>query len=431
MSEKIYLPPNSEYFEVEVQKNQLSQKVSFTEFDTIEEELAVDGSRAGVEIENLEDQNFPFDADKISIQPQTVHLPYLLDRLKDGTVFAPELQRGAGVWDNKMQSRLIESLMLRIPLQLFYVAADQDERWSIIDGLQRITAIERYINKQDYLLTGLEFLKDLTDLRFNELPPKYKNRIRNTQLQFAVVGNDTPPAVQRNIFKRLNTGGMPLTPQEIRHALYHGPSANILKELVDSMQFKEATTNSINDTRMAARELVLRFIAFLIRGPESYPVNNDMDSFLSETMELLNIMPDFSKENIEKASNNNPAIPSCKQKYGNFQSITLAFQKSMNRAYLLFGNFAFRKSLPQHTNRSPINKALFDTIGIILAEISDEGFSKLQENIDNLYTNLAELYYNDEEFNKYVSRESSRRLSILKRFEILSNVFLKIGENND
>ncbi len=204
-----------------------------------------------------------------------------MDQIRNNAVYAPDLQRGGNLWDDARQSRLIESLMLRIPLPLFYVAADKDENWSVVDGLQRITALRRFIMDESFQLQGLEFLVSLNGHKFSSLPSKFKNRINNTQLQFAVVGVNTPSEMQRNIFRRLNTGGLPLTPQEIRHALYYGSSAKLLKELAESESFVIATTDSVDDSRMAARELVLRFIAFLIRGWKDYPAGEDMDAYFS------------------------------------------------------------------------------------------------------------------------------------------------------
>jgi hypothetical protein len=87
-----------------------------------------------------------------------------------------------------------------------------------------------------------------------------KIRIEETELIFVVINPDSPDEIQRNVFKRLNTGGMPLIEQEIRHALYCGPATDLLKKLVDSKEFVSATDNSVKDSRMAGQELVLRYL---------------------------------------------------------------------------------------------------------------------------------------------------------------------------
>jgi len=268
--------------------------------DDTPQELAADGREAGVESDEY--IPFPFDAEKISITDKRVPLQTLIRRLGQGTISAPPIQRGAGIWDDQQQSRLIESLMLRIPVPLFYVAEDEDGNWKVADGLQRVTAIRRYVPGQEFALSGLEFLRELEGCRFDDLPRKYQNRILETEFQFAIVNPSTPQNVQRIVFKRLsNTGGLPLTAQEIRHALYHGPSAELLAELARSEDFKTAIAGSVNDSRMAGRELILRFFAFLIRGADSYPKNGDMDDFLSGTMQIINLMPELPPKELATA----------------------------------------------------------------------------------------------------------------------------------
>lgn len=150
----------------------------------------------------------------------------MLEQIEDGAIIASQIQRGANLWTIEQQSRLIESLMLKIPLPLFYVSIDKEEHWFIVDGLQRISAIRNYIIDEKFKLSGLEFLKnDCEGLFYRDISAKYKKRIKETQLQFATINATTPPGVQRTIFKRLNTGGLPLSAQEIRHALYYGNSA--------------------------------------------------------------------------------------------------------------------------------------------------------------------------------------------------------------
>ena len=188
--------------------------------DDYRQELAANGNQAGVEPED-DIHEFPFDADKITISSVPVPVSRLLERLKKETISSPAIQRSEDLWTIQQQSRLIESLMLRIPLPLFYVAADNDENWKIVDGLQRVSALRNYLQNNQFTLSGLEFLVELNGSHYEDLPAKYQNRIMDTTLQFAVISSTTPPEVQRNVFKRLNTGGLPLSQQEIRHALYY------------------------------------------------------------------------------------------------------------------------------------------------------------------------------------------------------------------
>ena len=398
-----------------------------TDMPVLFEERGADGATAGVEQEVPEAVTYPFDSELISISSQVVPLSYLLEQVKDGAISAPQIQRGANLWNIEQQSKLIESLMLRIPLPLFYVSIDKNEHWFIVDGLQRISAIRNYILDKKFKLSGLEFLKnDCEGLFYDDLSTKYKKRIKETQLQFATINATTPPSVQRTIFKRLNTGGLPLSAQEIRHALYYGNSATFLEKLSKKNAFVQATTGSINDSRMVARELILRFIAFLVRGVESYPKSDDMDSFLSETMQFMNAMPDLSRSNLKKIFYELPENIKCR--YSNFDEIESKFILAMKRAYILFEKNAFRKSTSLQGYRTPINKALFDTIAVILAEMSENKFGTVCSKREEMWVELNELFNNDQYFVHLISRDSLKCQSVNRRFKALEQTFDKLAQ---
>lgn len=397
-----------------------------TNNDYTPQELAADGRAAGVEREEY--GPFPFDAEKISISDKRVPLQTLIRRLEQGTITAPLIQRGAGIWDDDQQSRLIESLMLRIPVPLFYVAEGEDIHWKVVDGLQRVTAIDRYVLRQEFALSGLEFLRELEGCKFNNLPQKFQNRILETEFQFAIINPSTPQNVQRNVFKRLNTGGLPLTAQEIRHALYYGPSAEILAELAKSQAFIKATTGSVNDSRMAGRELILRFFAFLIRGVDSYPKNEDMDDFLSKTMQIMNLMPDSAPQELFKIAED---INTIEIRYHNYNQLRNAFNLAMKRASDLFNVYAFRKSVPSSDRmRTPINKSLFETWSVLLSEMKEGIFQLVLKNKERFYLLLDAAMYNalNDDLSRYVSRDSHKYQGVIKRYRIFENIIeISIG----
>ncbi len=384
----------------------------------IPQELAADGREAGVELDEF--KPFPFDSEKISISDKRVPLQTLIRRLEQGTISAPAIQRGAGLWDDDQQSRLIESLMLKIPVPLFYVAEDEDSAWKVVDGLQRVTAIDRYVKRKEFTLSGLEFLGELEGFQFDKLPQKFQNRILETELQFAIINPSTPQNVQRNVFKRLNTGGLPLTAQEIRHALYYGPSADLLAELANSLTFKNATTGSVNDSRMAARELILRFFAFLVRGVESYPKNEDMDDFLSGTMQLINFMPELLPRDVQKVLGDD--VSNVQIRYRTHDQLREKFDAAMKRAALLFDIYAFRKSPPDHNlYRTPINKSLFEAWAVLLSEMADNDFAALLKNKKRFYSLLYAVTYSsaNDDLSRYISRDSHKIQGVKKRYGIL------------
>lgn len=387
-------------------------------------------SSQGVEDENDEFQ--PFDPEKISIDTKPITMDTCLRRLEQGTIILnPDFQRNE-VWTQEKKCRLIESLMLKIPLPMFYVSADEKGNFYVVDGLQRLSTIRSFVLGDEYLKTKrtdlkgdgfkleqLEFWgKQYNTLNFNDLPINIQNRILETGFTFTIINPGTPEEVKRNIFKRINTGGEPLTPQEIRHALYIGESTKLLLRLSTKKEFLQATDYSVKSNRMMDRELILRFLSFIIRSYTNYSKNNDMDTFLSDTMRIINIMPSLDGKESGRVFKNDVSRNHVLIK--DVAELEKLFTKAMERAREIFADYAFRKSyLGQR--RTPINKALFEVWSTLLAKLSDNAFEKLKENKSaflDKYKNLLE----DTNFNYTISRDSLKLQSVKDRYEKLTNL---------
>ena len=273
------------------------------------EELTDDGTGSGVEKEDLstDDIKEPFDPDQVAVTSRTMTVDLLLSRLRTGALnLQPDFQRKAGIWNTVKRSRLIESLLLRIPLPSFYVSQTENEDWEVVDGVQRLTAISHFVPSNEaqpagesLALTSLQYLREFDGKRFSDLPPRLARRIRETEFTFHVILSSTPDVVRFNIFARLNTGGMPLTSQELRHALVPGQARDVLREWASSDSFRRATDYSIKSDRMADREMVLRYIAFSeMASPEEYSRRDDFGEFLMEAMQSIN---DMSAGSVEDA----------------------------------------------------------------------------------------------------------------------------------
>lgn len=152
-------------------------------------------------------ENNQVSAETISINALLVPLSRLFERLESMTISMPDTMLNDNLWDGEKKSRLIESLMLKIPVPLFYVTTDIRENWKIVDGVQRITAISQFVLKKSFTLEKLEFLTDLNGLGIDDLPIKYRNRIKDTQFQFAVISATTPQDVPLSILERLSAEG--------------------------------------------------------------------------------------------------------------------------------------------------------------------------------------------------------------------------------
>jgi hypothetical protein len=370
-----------------------------------------------------EDEEFqPFDPESISIDTKPITMDTCLRRLEQGTIILnPDFQRNE-VWTLEKKCRLIESLMLKIPIPMFYVSADEKGNYYVVDGLQRLSTIRSFVLGDQYLetrearfkgygfrLEKLEFWGDqYNKLQFSDLPINLQNRILETGFTFTIINPGTPEEVKRNIFKRINTGGEPLTSQEIRNALYVGPATRLLSKLAREPAFLSATSNAIKTGRMQDQEIVLRFVAFMVRDFKHYPRSSDMDDFLSNTMRILNAY--YQPDSLETKRLYKTEIDRSSVSLFMVERLPAFFRTAMERAYQLFGEHAFRKSTPDG-RRAPINKALFETWSVILAKLRDEEFTMLMKS-HNLFLEEYYNYFELDDFFKAVSRDSWKQASV-------------------
>ena len=184
------------------------------------------------------------------------------------------------------KSRLVESLLLRIPIPVFYVAADDEDNWKVVDGVQRISTISDYIEGR-FPLQRLEYLDHFDGKRYEELPRPMQRRISETQLTVNVIEPGTPQGSCSTSSTGSTQGGLPLNGQEIRHALNPGPVREFLRALAESNEFLTATSRRISPKRMGDRECVLRFLAFRMVPWEAYSADS-LDTHLGTAMKGLN-----------------------------------------------------------------------------------------------------------------------------------------------
>lgn len=345
----------------------------------------------------------PFNPNEIDVDISTVNLGSLIEQLENDEIdLQPDFQRAADVWDNVKKSRLIESILLGLPLPSFYFSEDpRSQKLSIIDGLQRICAIRDFILKKDepLKLEGLQFLKNFEGMTYSQLARPEVKRIKSLKITMNTLRKGTPLDVKYIIFQRVNTAGEPLTPQEMRHALNQGPAAEFIKELANMESFKKATNYSVKSKRMQDRDFVNRFIAFFI-GYQDYM--GDLDMFLNDKMGELNKMTSEQRDNIR-----------------------VSFDKAMKCCYEIFKNDAFRKKYSVTDKRKPISKSVYDTLSVNIAWLSDEEQLMLLKNAEAFKTGMIRLF-NDERFNFSISTGTGQKYNVDLRFMMVKSLIKEI-----
>ena len=366
---------------------------------TLENDVYLNEEESTVE-EELEDPQekitTPFNPEQIKIRTAPILVEQLISRIKHEEIdLAPDFQRQADIWNDERKSRLIESLLLRIPLPVFYVAADESEKWSVVDGIQRMTTIYDYVTGK-FPLKRLEYLTKLNGCTHDELRRPLQRRISETQLIVNVIESGTSPDVLFNVFRRINTGGVTLNGQEIRHALNPGPVRDYLKELAESDEFKKATDDSISPKRMADRECVLRFLAFYITPWKGYS-SSDLNGYLVRTMQEINDMSECERNNF-----------------------AVDFRKAMLAASDIFGENAFRK--PSSERRLPINKGIFEAWSVQLAHCLPEQIRVLVERRNEIQCRFKKLVIEDGDFLEAISYATGSPQNVQKRFQAIEQL---------
>ena len=286
--------------------------------------------------------------DDIFVENKPFSLKQIDDLIEDGDIeIAPDFQRNF-IWDNTRQSRLIESILLGLPLPSIYLSQYKDGRLTIVDGLQRIMTIRRFL-KSELRLSNLEYLDECNGKTFDQLKdifsPLRLRRFGQTQIMCFVIDYRSPNKLKFDLFRRLNTGGKPLNNQEIRNCLSLPALRKILREMVSLESFGLATDYKVKDTRLEAQEAALRFICFYEQYNKDDPVgfySGNMEDTLDTAIEVLNERNDLQK-------------------------IVPIYGQALKDAYCLFGDQAFRKVSNGQSRRSPVNKLLMLAICVLLA----------------------------------------------------------------
>ncbi|HEY6344889.1 MAG TPA: DUF262 domain-containing protein [Bryobacteraceae bacterium] len=267
------------------------------------------------------------------------------------------------IWDDGRASRLVESLLLNIPVPVLYFAETEDAKYEIIDGQQRVRSIVRYVSNE-FGLTSLNVLSDYRGMRFHELPEREQRFLKMRMVRAVIISHESHPTMKFEIFERLNSGSMSLNPQELRNSIYRGPFNKMLRHLVTDQRFRKVIGTKHPRPRMLDEELLLRFFA-LAREYDKYrpPLKRFLNSFMSSVR--------HSDENA-------------------IASFTDLFGRTIQRVSEALGMAAFRLvDARGNAQEKTINRSLFDAQMLIFSWMNDE---QVPIETNRLLVDLAQIY---------------------------------------
>ncbi len=335
--------------------------------------------------------DYPIDTLHINTENRSIY--EVIRRINEHRyILDPDFQRDF-IWPVEKQSKLIESVLMRIPLPVFYFAENDDGRVVVVDGLQRLTTFKKFVDGESVL--HLPEREELHGKTFRQLPFKYQNRIEDFNLTLYTIDSKVPERARLDIFERVNSG-IPLTRQQMRNSLFMGPGTKFLKIEADTGIFRSATGGSLKKSTMRDREFVNRFCAFKLLQIIRY--NGDMDEFLANALKHMN-------------------------KIGQWELDTLSreFRLSMKNNLEIFGRHAFRKHDGNTDRRSVLNAAIWDVMSTGLSRYE---FANVVEKRDLLFERTINLL-NDYDFRDNITLGTNSLRKVEARFHAVN---LMLGE---
>lgn len=342
--------------------------------------------------------DYPIDELLIRDQSRTIHdVIRRIDR--GGYVMNPDFQRDF-IWPEDKQSKLIESVVMRIPLPVFYMAEDDKGRMVVVDGLQRLSTFNRFLKGE--LKLHLPDRAELHGQKFSDLEDRLKNRIEDCNLIFYIIDSKVPERARLDIFERVN-GGIPLTRQQMRNCLFMGEATHFLKKESQTTIFRDATGGSLDSKSMRDREFVNRFCAFRLIDIDKY--RGDMDEFLANCLRRMN---EAGESELSRLS--------------------AEFRRSLASNFMLFERHAFRKHARERNRRSVLNASLWDVMSTGLSRYSEDRVSAHAAPLREAIYNLFE----DEDFNTAITYSTNDTGKVRVRFRMTRKIFEEVlGAHTD
>lgn len=349
------------------------------------------------EIQDQEESSAPLDLEgerKLVTQPYDYSIRQLVNEIVNGGIrLDVEYQRNY-VWDEGKASRLIESLLLNVPIPVVYIAEDDDFSFEVIDGLQRLTTLKRYLGN-DFPLTGVTVLSEIKGKYFDDLTPKDQRRLSNRTIRCIAITMDSHPDIKFDVFERLNTNVAVLTSQEIRNCVYRGNFNESVKRLGEYEPLNHLVGSS-GRRRMVPAELVLRFFA-LKDGLSDYrpPLNQYINQYMRK-----------------------------RRHEGLSQQESALFEGCVDTALSTFGSRAFQVPDRNGIRHNTVHKALFDAVMICLASV-DRDMLQDAEGADQLISRLID----DSALMDTLGRATADRKRVFGRIRIVGTAIEALGIN--
>lgn len=346
---------------------------------------------------------------KIVWQAKDFSIREFASMLQDGDLdLQPEYQRKY-VATKKIASKLIESILMDVPIPVIYLAEEKDGTYSVIDGQQRLTSFlsfmsGKYPNGETFKLTGLKVLKELNRKSFSGLNDEEKNKIRKTTLHTIVIKKESNEDVKFAIFERLNTGSIKLNEDEIRNTVYRGNYINLLSELEKNKIFHEVVQKENFKRRMFYRGMILRFLALSEKSYLNYQPS--MKQFCNKELR------DNRNLNEEKAEDYRKRFLHC------IDLVKVVFGKTAFRRYAA----ANKEKEKGNWSTTRINMALFD---VQMCGFVNYSKNEVLNKADFIREALLDLMSNNQDFIDSILIQTSNKEVVKKRFKIWLE---KLGE---
>jgi hypothetical protein len=324
----------------------------------------------------------------------------LVDEIRDGELLVrPSFQRNA-VWDPVRQSKFIESILLNIPIPTLFFAEDESCK-VVVDGQQRLNAMKEYLENR-YELKGLEVLAALRGKRFEDLSEKQQRILRNRTIRCLVISAKSDSEIRFQVFERLNTGGMPLNAQEVRHCVYRGELNDLLHTLASNDVWLKLIGRKKAHPRMNDCELILRFFA----------IRNALPNYTPPLKTLLN---DFMRDHRH---------PDQAELLG----LRAAFEAAIGPVSKAFGGGAFRrvfldKDGTQLMDRG-VNRAVFDAQMLVMEGINPQWATN---NSDAINAAFLQLCTTDQPFVDALSRATADKVRLETRLREWKDALVGLG----